>query len=758
MADKKMYKVGITVKEPWSADISYEVLDITLYAVENGGDGCSYIAIRANQGVTPGTDDTVWVKATQRGQSIYDLAVKYGDFEGTEAEFEAEYEAAVHAAQSAAQSASAVEAQVEANEAARATAEQSRVTAERARSDAETARSSAETARINAENARNDAESLRDTAESDRVRAESGRVTAEASRVEAETFRQGAEQSRRQQFEGLKTDMNTAIANVDAKAAEIEEDIEGYEENEAARVSAEQARATAESARVSAESARATAETARETQASSDHTRAETDHEIAATDHAQLEAKANKSDLLKGTLVPALAGNLESWDGSNLSVEDTWSDTVRTTAGDVSIDSSEDGRVVSVAAKSLAFSATAMRATGFNLLHDATTVGTGYYFLVPALPFGTFGTASKPNGLLFTDANGNNLRPTVVFKAIGSGVPTSVSDGVSCPYTDSNGYRFYNPTGVGYIIVSGITLADTCAHIAWSGRYDEFISPSDSADAGTTISLAALINAVHPYGQLLNVGGIADRVEWTGDTAYKWTRNNDRITPTWVSAQNEDETYTHTATISTMLAGGSAYLADGTELVVDGRVASITNDSATAPTGYVYYNLATPATGTGTADRRAAMEDWGLEEIIGASGEAFVTTQYKQGIPDTLRAMASVKVAENFLVVSEAIAYLSERVASLEKALILAENRVDIICRAINATEVFRYGVPVVLECTVAGAPAAARVPGNWDSKTMGVWTGAPRFVGQMYSDKAGKKVYFAPVITNSVNDWVLLN
>lgn len=807
MADKKMYKVGITVKEPWASDISYEVLDITLYAVENGGDGCSYIAIRANQGVTPGTDDTVWVKATQRGQSIYDLAVKYGDFEGTEAEFEAEYEAALHAAQSAAQSASDIEAQVETNEAAR-------VAAERARSDAETARSSAETARINAENARNDAESLRDTAESDRVRAESGRVTAEASRVEAETFRQGAEQSRRQQFEGLKTDMETAIDNVDAKSAEIAEDIEGYEANEAGRVSAENARAAAEAARVSAEQGRETAETARQTaegnrataeterasaegarttaeqgrvsaetqraeqassdhtraendhtraendhtQAESDHQRAETDHEIAATDHAQLEAKANKSDLLKGTLVPALAGNLESWDGSNLSVEDTWSDTVRTTAGDVSIDSSEDGRVVSVAAKSLAFSATAMRATGFNLLHDATTVGTGYYFLVPALPFGTFGTASKPNGLLFTDANGNNLRPTVVFKAIGSGVPTSVSDGVSCPYTDSNGYRFYNPTGVGYIIVSGITLADTCAHIAWSGRYDEFISPSDSADAGTTISLAALINAVHPYGQLLNVGGIADRVEWTGDTAYKWTRNNDRITPTWVSAQNEDETYTHTATISTMLAGGSAYLADGTELVVDGRVASITNDSATAPTGYVYYNLATPATGTGTADRRAAMEDWGLEEIIGASGEAFVTTQYKQGIPDTLRAMASVKVAENFLVVSEAIAYLSERVASLEKALILAENRVDIICRTINATEVFRYGVPVVMECTVAGAPAAARVPGNWDSKTMGVWTGAPRFVGQMYSDKAGKKVYFAPVITNSVNDWVLLN
>lgn len=772
MADTKLAKVGITVKESWKGDISYEVLDYTLWRVQDGGDGCGYIAKRANIGVRPDSDDSVWIKATQAGQSIYDLAVKYGHFAGTEEEFEAEYQAALQAARDAASETSATNTEIQEAEELRKTAENARVEAETARQTAESARRTAETARETAESGRQTAEAQRSENETNRQSQETARQNAEQARRSNETARENAEQERTADFEGLKTDMQTAIQQTDAATAaadalnnQVAGDESARQTAESGRVAAEtqrqtaeQGRASAESQRVSNETARLQAETAREEQSTTDHQRAESDHEIAATDHAQLEAKANKSDLLKGTLVPALAGNLESWDGSNLSVEDTWSDTVRTTAGDVSIDSSEDGRVVSVAAKSLAFSATAMRATGFNLLHDATTVGTGYYFLVPALPFGTFGTASKPNGLLFTDANGNNLRPTVVFKAIGSGVPTSVSDGVSCPYTDSNGYRFYNPTGVGYIIVSGITLADTCAHIAWSGRYDEFISPSDSADAGTTISLAALINAVHPYGQLLNVGGIADRVEWTGDTAYKWTRNNDRITPTWVSAQNEDETYTHTATISTMLAGGSAYLADGTELVVDGRVASITNDSATAPTGYVYYNLATPATGTGTADRRAAMEDWGLEEIIGASGEAFVTTQYKQGIPDTLRAMASVKVAENFLVVSEAIAYLSERVASLEKALILAENRVDIICRTINATEVFRYGVPVVLECTVAGAPAAARVPGNWDSKTMGVWTGAPRFVGQMYSDKAGKKVYFAPVITNSVKDWVLLN
>ena len=100
-----MYKVGLTVKEPWSPDISYEVLDITLYAVENGGDGCSYTAIKPNQGVTPGTDDTVWVKSTQAGQSIYDLAVKYHHFVGTEEEFEQQYQDALAAATEAAEAA-----------------------------------------------------------------------------------------------------------------------------------------------------------------------------------------------------------------------------------------------------------------------------------------------------------------------------------------------------------------------------------------------------------------------------------------------------------------------------------------------------------------------------------------------------------------------------------------------------------------------------------------------------------------------------
>jgi len=231
--------------------------------------------------------------------------------------------------------------------------------------------------------------------------------------------------------------------------------------------------------------------------------------------------KASIADLLSGAIVPALAENLQGWaERASLSVQDTFTDVVRTTAGDTSVQSDEAAKLVSIAAKT-SFSATAFKTSGFNLLHDATAVGTGYYFLVPALPFGVFGQSIKPNGLLFTDSDGNNLTPTVRFKALSAGVPTSVNDGNICEYTDSNGYRFYNTSAAGYIIVSDITLADTCAHIGWSRRYDDFVSPTASADAGGSIALTSIISAVHSFGKLCVVGAVADRIDFGATAATR---------------------------------------------------------------------------------------------------------------------------------------------------------------------------------------------------------------------------------------------
>lgn len=293
--------IGIVVKEPWAVDISYEMLNYTLYAVEAGGDGCGYIALKDNIGVTPGSDETVWRKAVQAGQSIYDLAVKYHHFVGTEEEFEAQYQAALQAALDAAASATAAEAQVEAAEALRVQAESSRESAETARAAAESARATAEDSRDTAESGRVSAESSRASAETGRSEAETARHTAETTRQSNEEEREEAEGTRTQQFEALKADMQVAIGQADAaataateaaaSAAQTESDIEAAEASrvtaEQGRVTAEQGRATAEQGRVSAESSRVTAESARETQAGADHTRAEGDHTQAGADHTQ---------------------------------------------------------------------------------------------------------------------------------------------------------------------------------------------------------------------------------------------------------------------------------------------------------------------------------------------------------------------------------------------------------------------------------------------------------------------------------------
>ena len=151
---KDLGKVAITAEGNWLNNKTYAALTIVVNAAANGGDGCGYVSLKANIGVRPGTNPTIWEKCSEAGQSIYQLCVARG-YEGTEDEFVAEYNAAIAAANAAAASASAAEAAI-------AAAEAERVSAENARVLAEDARVAAENARVAAENARVEAESLRD--------------------------------------------------------------------------------------------------------------------------------------------------------------------------------------------------------------------------------------------------------------------------------------------------------------------------------------------------------------------------------------------------------------------------------------------------------------------------------------------------------------------------------------------------------------------------------------------------------------------
>ena len=150
-------KVAITNGGNWNNSASYEALTYVLFRSEDGGDGCGYISLKNNIAKTPGTDPTVWQKATEAGQSIYQLCVNHGTFVGTEEEFVAAYNAALAAAAAAAESVAAVERSVEDAERLRAAAEQQRANAESDRQSAESSRAAAESSRVAAEAARQNA-------------------------------------------------------------------------------------------------------------------------------------------------------------------------------------------------------------------------------------------------------------------------------------------------------------------------------------------------------------------------------------------------------------------------------------------------------------------------------------------------------------------------------------------------------------------------------------------------------------------------
>ena len=517
------------------------------------------------------------------------------------------------------------------------------------------------------------------------------------------------------------------------------------------------------------------------TQAGNDHTRAEIDHGIAADDHtasvaateaanqAAAGANALQENLENGTVIPALAENLASWAGSTQNANYTQEGVVETTGGDLSIDSSVPATLVSIAAKT-DFSATKLIATGFNLLRRATAVGNGWYFMVPALPFGTINTASQPNGVLFTNEQGENLRPTVYFKPLSSGVPTSVTDGTACAYTDAStggkNYRFFTTSQAGYLIVSGIDRAAACAHIGWSKRYDEYISVSNASDAGSEVDIAAGIHALHSYDKMLTVGNVADRIEKSGDNQITWHRLVDHVQPTWTNTPVESEgeptgDYIHTATISGMKAGGAVTFETlAITLLVDGTTISFTDQNATVQNDYVKYELATEATGTASVSSSFQVEDWGLIIIQGAVGSAYINIAYAQGIPDSVRQMLSNIDNKTIPVIAEAMLYLYNENKALREMLTGKDVAVLPYIKAQNVEcdDILTLGVPNVLYSSVAGAPSAANIPDNWDEATMDVWFGCPRKIGQQYVDKVSKKVYYAVAVTGSTSDWVVLN
>ena len=636
---------------------------------------------------------------------------------------------------------------IAADEALRVAAEELRQQKEAERIAAETQRDEAEQARISAEQNRATKESQREANEQQRISAEQSRVTAESARVQAEQARALAEALR---------------ANAEDQRAA----------NEQNRVAAEQQRIANEQARIEQEQQRETKEAERQqTFVQSQAARQEAYEQAEAARQETFEqnevqrdaeASALQTKLENGEVVPALADDIKSWEDTNTLVPYIQKTAQETTGGDISIRSDVQARLDGIAPTSRRWKATKLVACGTNLLRPtsqaggiATAIGTGIYFPCPALTFGTYGTAQENNGIVFTDSDHAFLTPTVYMKRIADGVPTSVTDGVQAQtVSGQNGETFYvNPASLAgeavYVIVSGITLASSCAHIAWSGNgtpYNYYIAPDAEAPANVEITLASLLTAIGNDGYLTQVGGVGDMLLYEDKTHMRCTRRNGRVQPAWTTEAEEVEgtptgNYIHTATIGAMLSDGAAELeADGTRLQVSGTEVSYTDQSDTATTDYVLYNLATETSSVVDVSPMLTVNDFGLIVLLGNDGTADTTIGYAQGIADSVRALMTGGYDEVNRVIAEALNAL----------------HADNVRLAALVMELEKKTTPLTSD--TAGAPSAANTPEGWNADRYGAWRGWPACVGQEYIDTASQKLYKALAHTGSVSDWVVMN
>lgn len=468
-----------------------------------------------------------------------------------------------------------------------------------------------------------------------------------------------------------------------------------------------------------------------------------TEYSVKAYADAADDEKADK----EGSYPNLEAGNLESWASRDDSpIESVSKDLIRSTGGDESINSAGGAKLMAMLCVGADFAPLRIISSGFNLLRLQSNNGLAvqggddwWYFPVPKLTAtnDSIGTANENNGVLFTDSEGSNLTPTVYFKPLTSGMPTSATDGTAATYLDKNGRRHYTTSGPGYLIVSGITWASTCAHLGWSTNYDKYVSPTDADDAGTIVSTsnAGTLRSVGSGGAL-----VSDRCDRSSDSQMlKTVKVGTSSSLVWIDTADVDGegtptgTYTHKATIDGMLPdgvaeikvnGGSVYNA----LFVEGQTVSFQDSNATVAAGYsVKYQLEVPTTSTvNITTAFARINDWGIE-YVEASGDGNGVWQYVQGIPDAIYGLlGKVKDVEG-------------DVASLDSRMDDAEEEVNALQEPdyhdINQAKL--CGQPMKL--FGAGTPQESVVPDNWIQLADGGydWNGTPSAIGQEYINTA---------------------
>lgn len=480
--------------------------------------------------------------------------------------------------------------------------------------------------------------------------------------------------------------------------------------------------------------------------------------------------------LLDGSLVPALAETLSAWaDQKALSTEAEWQEPVRTTGGDIPIETSEGAKLESIKPKQDWMSKLLFNGA-YNMLKAAVwgnansqplvggLISGGCYFLVPELTLGQFGDASENNGLLFTDSEGNNLNPVVYYKPLGSTAPASLTDGTavtaaSVSYDGKNYKAYETPTidgvkqGPGWFIVtfpSGKTISDICAHIAWEDWYDKYVGLDEEDDpedadynpeaALGILMLEGFLALIHSDKVLRFISEeVRDWVEFA-DTQAKGHHVVDlKVTETtdWTNTQDGDN-YVHTADIgSSMKSDGAACLLDGTEVEVSGTQVSfvdqnsgVSGDKLTVKyeraaeeiISKAYTDNVFAGSNINAATGRININDCSIEAWVGAVGVAEYRALYAQNTVDKLGMIAQVDFRE----LLETVEDQEVEIEDLNRSIIEERAKDPDI----------KFGQPRLLimhTLSNNAAPAEANVPENWVDFLHGGynWIGKPAFVGQ---------------------------
>ena len=414
-------------------------------------------------------------------------------------------------------------------------------------------------------------------------------------------------------------------------------------------------------------------------------------------------------DFESGEKVAGLADDLAEWSEESAPVDNQWKETIRSTAGEDPIRTDKGGVLEGIsAAAGKDFKCTGLSTTGYNQLRlvadggQAEAIGSNGARLIPVphLQYYAFGDASVNNGMLFTGKpagyeggfvfGGSDLQPSVRFVPLADGKPTSDQAGsvvtpVAVTYLDKT-YHTYTCPGAGWFIVSGITMADACAHLAWEDWYDRFVSPTDAADDGhDSIDLSGLFSAApNGSGKFLYLSPeVFTSAKRTDATHMLITDPVGRVTsPSWTNTLQEDEeTYLHELVISDMQSGGVAAI-EGSEQIlnVSGNTVSYSDSNATAISGAVRYQKATAATQSVTLAKTAyALNDCGLEIKVGAEGEAYMSCSYSQNIADALSQLAIARFDASMRVIAEALNQLAAENAGLRAHIQELEARVAAI-------------------------------------------------------------------------------